>query len=281
MKVREYGDRGPLVVVLHGGPAAPGEMAPVARELSDRFRVLEPFQRSSGAEPLTVARHVEDLAELIAAGREGAPPAIVGFSWGAMLALAYAAAHAAEAGPVVLVGCGTFDIPARERKREIMDARTGEDLRARLAQLDEEIADPSARLAAQAALSLPLLSHDLLTAPTETETVDARAHWETWDDMMRLQRDGTYPAAFAAIRAPVLMIHGGADPHPGRMILESLAPHVPGIEYVELERCGHYPWLERAARAPFFHLLREWLERHAAAREKTSARGDSQGQRSK
>ena len=110
-------------------------------------------------------------------------------------------------------------------------------------------------------------SLDLLTEETEAGRIDAHAYRETWDDMLRLQRDGTYPAVFAAIRSPVLMVHGAADPHPGRMILESLEPLIPGIEYVELERCGHYPWLERSARDPFFSLLREWLGRHAGTGE--------------
>jgi hypothetical protein len=37
--------------------------------------------------------------------------------------------------------------------------------------------------------------------------------------MIRLQDHGVYPAAFSAIRSPVLMLHGAVDPHPGRMIL--------------------------------------------------------------
>lgn len=40
-------------------------MAPVARGLADSFRVLEPFQLRSAIEPLTVARHVADLHELV------------------------------------------------------------------------------------------------------------------------------------------------------------------------------------------------------------------------
>ena len=32
------------LLVLHGGPGAVGDPAPVARGLADRFRVLEPWQ---------------------------------------------------------------------------------------------------------------------------------------------------------------------------------------------------------------------------------------------
>ncbi len=69
-----------------------------------------------------------------------------------------------------------------------------------------------------------------------------------------------YPAAFAQIEVPVLMLHGDHDPHPGRLIRDSLAPHLSQLEYVEFERCGHYLWLEKHAREPLFARLGAWLE---------------------
>ena len=121
MRIRTYGSSGLVVVVLHGGPGTPGYMAPVARGLADRFRVLEPWQRGSTGVPLTVARHVADLHELVESRCGGARPALVGSSWGAMLALAYAAAHPHQAGSLVLIGCGTFDPSARARMRAIYE----------------------------------------------------------------------------------------------------------------------------------------------------------------
>jgi len=41
---RVYGNKPYHVAVIHGGPGAPGEMAPVARELSLSTGVLEPLQ---------------------------------------------------------------------------------------------------------------------------------------------------------------------------------------------------------------------------------------------
>jgi pimeloyl-ACP methyl ester carboxylesterase len=77
--------------------------------------------------------------------------------------------------------------------------------------------------------------------------------------MVRLQRDGIYPTAFAAIDAPVLMLHGDADPHPGRLTSEDLRTYIPHLEYRELPKCGHSPWLERQARHTFFETLKAWL----------------------
>lgn len=259
--VRRYGTGGPFVVLLHGGPGAPGHIARVARGLEDSFRVLEPFQRRSGGAPLTVARHVADLHELVA---PLARPALVGSSWGAMLALAYAAAHPESAGPLVLVGSGTFDLASRARFRASVDERMDDALRGRMKALEREIPDADARLSAIGDLLTAVYGFDPVPGDAGFEACDARGHEETWADMLRLQAEGAYPAAFSAIESPVLMLHGAFDPHPGAMIRASLLPHVRQLEYVEWERCGHYPWLERHAREPFFATLREWLARHLA-----------------
>jgi len=234
-------------------------MAPVARGLQDHFRVLEPFQRGSGGEPLTVARHVEDLHELVGSLRANSKPALVGSSWGAMLALAYAAEHPDAAAALVLIGCGTFDLRARARMRATLKERTDGGLRQRLERLEGEIPDPDARLNAMADLIEPLYTCDSLPEEDESEPVDARAHEETWNDMIRLQKEGIFPAAFAAIRSPVLMLHGAHDPHPGRMIRAGLAEFIPQLEYREWEKCGHYPWKEKAVRDEFFTVLGSWL----------------------
>src|SRR2546422_3185144 len=90
--VREYGTGMQPVMVLHGGPAAAGDVASLARELGEQWHVFEPFQRSSGR-PLTVATHVQDLDDLVREYCGEKLPVLVGHSWGAMLALAYAAGH--------------------------------------------------------------------------------------------------------------------------------------------------------------------------------------------
>ena len=259
MRVRTYGTSGPFVIVLHGGPGAPGYMAPVARALADTFRVLEPMQRGSGGEPLTIARHVDDLYKLMEERCPGVRPALVGHSWGAMLALAYAAAHPGHVMALALIGRGTFERAARDRMKSIQEERTDDNLRRRLEQLPEGFPNIDDQLRVRGKLIEQLDSYDPISTDGEDVVVDARANQETWQDMVRLQEEGVYPAAFASTHALVVMLHGDHDSYPGRMIRASLEPHIPQPEYREWKRCGHYPWLEKAAHNEFFVALREWL----------------------
>ena len=182
-----------------------------------------------------------------------------------MLALAYAAAHPGSTGPIVLIGCGTFDTVARARLRVILEERMDDDLRQRLEHLPEEFSDPGDRLEKRFDLTNALYLVDPISADRnreETGPFDVRAHTETWEDMVRLQEEGVYPAAFALIESPVMMLHGAYDPHPGQMIRASLEPYLPQLEYREWERCGHSPWLERGIRDEFFAVMRDWLAQH-------------------
>jgi len=241
-------------------------MAPVGRELARSFHVLEPWQRRSGPFPLTVSQHVEDLRDLVRDQLPGQKPAVVGSSWGAMLALAHAARYLAETGPIVLIGCGTFDRVARSELAARLDARMTASLRSRLASLLAAYPDADERRRVEGELLLPLYCYDLVEPPAEGGPCDARGAEESWNDMLRRQAEGVYPAAFGSIHVPVLMLHGAYDPHPGRRILEGLRPILPQIEYREWERCGHYPWLERATRSEFYEVLTEWLTQHTERR---------------
>jgi pimeloyl-ACP methyl ester carboxylesterase len=121
------------------------------------------------------------------------------------------------------------------------------------------------RLAAQGRIMTRVYGYDVEDVSDAIAIVDHVAHEQTWAVMMRLQYDGTYPAAFAAVRAPVLMLHGEEDPHSGLSIREDLREHVPRLEYREFAKCGHSPWLERQAKHAFRDSLTDWLAGRGSA----------------
>jgi pimeloyl-ACP methyl ester carboxylesterase len=248
-------------------------MAAIARE----YRVIEPLQRVRGATPLTVATHIRDLHDVLTFFAQESVH-LVGSSWGAMLALAYAAEHQKQVRSIVAIGCGTFDVPTRDLYKHRLNERLDATLKARIEHLDHEGLDDDEVLRRKAELLMPAYSHDLITTELECTAIDARGNKETWSDMLQLQARGVYPQSLARIEAPVLMLHGALDPHPGLEICASLAPYIPHLEYHEWPDCGHYPWLERSTRTMFYERLTSWFWTISAAEARSSIDATITGQ---
>lgn len=185
-----------------------------------------------------------------------------------MLALCHAAAHPDSTGPLVLVGCGTFDLGAREEFKRRLAARLAGGLQAEIDSLGANEPDRDARLAAKAKVIGRAYEGEPAEPDRDTLWVDSRGNREAWDDMLRLQSEGTVPLAFRAIRGPVLMIHGDSDPHPGLMIRDSLLPYLPQLEYHEIPVCGHDPWREPSHREGFYRTVEDWLSGRLGYRTK-------------
>ncbi|MGA8849290.1 MAG: hypothetical protein WB564_05645 [Dehalococcoidia bacterium] len=77
VNLRKYGDPPFVVAAVHGGPGAIGEMAPVARELSQSAGVLEPLQTAA-----TIHMQVEELRAILE-DNASLPLRLIGFSSGA------------------------------------------------------------------------------------------------------------------------------------------------------------------------------------------------------
>lgn len=265
IQVRSYGTGGPYVVLLHGGPGAPGDIAPLASYLQNRFRILEPLQRISGGIPLTVAGHVADLYDVLRDPVRESPIRLVGHSWGAMLALAYAARYPAEVDRVLIIGCGTFDKRSRETYQASMAQRMDSDTQRRINSLKAQLANEKDRQCRNelfgefGRIYTRIQSFNPFPAKREVWDCDEVGYRETWEDALSLQERGVQPAEFTRIQSPVIMIHGDDDPHPGSLIYKSLTPFIPNIQYRELPRCGHTPWIEREAKDRFYEILIECL----------------------
>lgn len=267
IQVRLHGGHGPCVVLLHGGPGAPGEMFPVAHALKNQFRIIEPLQRTSGESPLSVESHVDDLRDALKDIVTRESLSIVGHSWGAMLALTYAARHPESIDRIILIGCGTFDEHARNVYQANLENRTDPETKQRIERIRSCLDEEKSRTRRNelfgkfGSIMTRLQAFDPIEAPPalEAPTFDEQGHHETWNDALALQKQGVQPAEFSNIRVAVIMIHGREDPHPGRLVRKSLEPYLKDFQYQELPNCGHTPWIERGAREAFYDLLSSCL----------------------
>jgi pimeloyl-ACP methyl ester carboxylesterase len=100
---RTYGSAPYTVAVVHGGPGAAGEMAPVARELARDRGIVEPLQTATSLEG-----QVEELRVTLESYT--APPVVLmGFSWGAWLSYIVTARFPALVRKLLLIASGPFD----------------------------------------------------------------------------------------------------------------------------------------------------------------------------
>ncbi len=101
--LRKYGKEPFSVVVVHGGPGAGGEMAPVARELSRGRGVLEPMQTEA-----SLKGQVEEL-RIVLEKNGDLPVTLIGFSWGAWLGYLFAGEYPESVKKLILIGSGPYE----------------------------------------------------------------------------------------------------------------------------------------------------------------------------
>lgn len=257
---RRHGRPPYRTVVVHGGPGAPGSLAPVARVLARTQGVLEPWQSAR-----TVAGQVEELSHQIE--RWADPPvALVGHSWGAWLSILLAAKHPELVRRLVLVGAGPFrarDARAiRDRRSRRLTPQEGNELQA----LEKRLRDPKSRFSASTMrrfgrLSERASSFELLPHRSGAPPPEPLVFRRVWAEAEELRRSGALMRALRRVRVPVFVLHGTNDPHPVNGVVEPLRRMRVNVRVVVFDRCGHEPWWERHAREAFFDRLRAEIRR--------------------
>ena len=133
---RIYGQAPFDIAVIHGGPGAGGEMAPVARELvrelASTCGILEPIQT------------VQELRAILETHGD-LPVRLIGYSWGAWLSFIVAARYPALVKKLVLVGSGPFEAQYVAQLHECRMQRLDEAERAEFEATIQALGDPATR----------------------------------------------------------------------------------------------------------------------------------------
>ncbi len=262
-KVREYGDPPFQAALIHGGPGAPGYMAPVARELSGDYGVLEPLQSAD-----SLVRQIDELEQQLAR-YDLSRLTLIGSSWGAVLGLFLASRGIVEVQRLVLIGSAVFDAVNSRRVEEIRRGRMSKDSRARYDELRNKLAGAEGEernklFAAMAALHDDSDFFDPISTDLEVIEVQRDVNHRVWHDFVALRDRPSYlREEFSKINVPVTIIHGDYDPHLLTGIEPFLTSCISDITTHVLPNCGHYPWMERQAKDEFYRLLREVLKTSA------------------
>ncbi len=275
----------PKVVLLHGGPGAHLDyLLPQMLHLAKSHELIMYDQRGGGkskvddAAPITWRTHVDDFHGVMAElDLQGVP--VVGYSWGAMLAMLATADAFDIPLPEVLVPSGvapalTAAAP-RMRPSRLALMNPAPITRAWRAEFEAEFSarmkgpaitklrdalaasgirerDPEAYKQSAFELSVagyfadPLRAHDLTPF-----RVTGRVQQSVWDSL------GSFDLVpiLRGLRLPALVIHGAADPIPEAS--SAACARALEAEYVVIPHAGHVPYVEAAV--PLFAALDRFL----------------------
>lgn len=259
---------GSPVLLLHGGPGAHHDyLYPQMLALTKRHRVITYDQRGGGQSktddptPITWRTQVDDLATVIGefGPREGLT--LVGYSWGALLAMLYAIQCTVDPtlpvprrmvlispAPISRAWRDQFETTLAERgRRDVIAA-----MRAELAASGLRERDPAAYRQRGFELSVAGYFADPHKAMALTPfRVTGKVQQSVWQSL----GDFDLTSSLRAVRIPTLVIHGMDDPIP--LASAEAAADALGAELVVLEECGHVPYVERPA--PLFAAIESFL----------------------
>lgn len=240
---------GPQVVVLHGGPGAHHDyLRPGFDRLAIRRTLIYYDQRGGGRSPVGRevpvgwSEHVADLEALRAAwGLERLP--LVGYSWGALLALLYALEHPDRVERLALVSPAPAWRAARQEFERRFEARARAPglvaAREALRTSGLRETDPPAYQRRAFELSVAGYFHDPARAAEMTPfRVTGRTQQEVWASL----GDYDLRPRLRALRIPAFVLHGDDDPIPlptARTVAGLL-----GAAFHVVPGCGHAPHVE-------------------------------------
>ncbi|UCB53119.1 MAG: alpha/beta hydrolase [Candidatus Zixiibacteriota bacterium] len=256
--LKTYGKPPFNVAVIHGGPGAAGEMAPVARGLASGWGVLEPLQTAA-----TLEGQIEELRTVVE--EEGDLPVfLIGFSWGAWLSYLLTARYPSFVGKLILIGSGPFEEKYVAGIQETRLSRLTEDERTEVESLYEVLENPAAPEKGEAFARFGELfskadAYDAIQLESEPVDYQPDIFLRVWREAAELRRSGELLKLGRQIKCPVVAIHGDYDPHPAEGVQKPLSATLKSFRFIQLENCGHKPWIERQAKDKFYQILKEQL----------------------
>ncbi len=256
--LRKYGNAPFTVAVIHGGPGATGEMAPVAIELSQDRGVLEPLQTASSIES-----QVQELRSVLEEQGD-IPVTLIGHSWGAWLSLIFAAKYPSFVKKLILIASGPLEEKYALKITETRLSRLTSEERSAVQTLMNAMADPlTGDLSEIFARFGELMSKADTYDPLPHENGKMQFRYDifqnVWNEAEELRRNGELLRIAGQVQCPIVAIHGDYDPHPSDGAEKPMRVVVKDFRFILLTECGHEPWIERSARDQFFDILKKEL----------------------
>lgn len=258
---RIYGNLPLTVVVVHGGPGAPGEMKPVAEELSKNFGVIEPLQTKK-----FIDGQVKELKKVIEENTI-LPVYLIGWSWGAWLSYLLAARYPNLVKKLILVSSGPFEasyaqgiMNTRLQRLSTQEQKRVEEIiqLLQIMKANDVIFNEFGDLMDKADSYSPLPHKN--GEKIEKSDLQSEIYEKVWPEADELRKSGKLLEYGEKISCPVIAIQGDYDPHPSEGVEKPLSKMLENFHFYSLKHCGHHPWFEKEARNKFYEILIQELK---------------------
>lgn len=257
--------KGPPVIVLHGGPDFDHSyLLPDLDRLASSFRLIYYDQRGRGnsadqvqPEDVTLQSDLDDL-DVVRRHYRLEFPALLGHSWGAVIALEYALQNPTTVSHLILMNPAPASASDYAELRKAYVQKLGADINRQkeiIATSAYQAGDPDAvtaryRIHFKYALARQEDYEKLMVAMkaafmrqgkagiVKARAVEDRLYKDTWD-----LPDYNLMPRLAALRIPTLVLWGDHDFIP-KDAASHIADAIPGAQLVILQDCGHFSYLE-------------------------------------
>ena len=211
--LRKYGVGPFSVAVIHGGPGAPGEMAPVAKELSIVRGILEPLQTSASIDGQLHELHT------ILKKHSNFPVTLVGHSWGAWLSFLFAARYPSFVEKLSFIGSGVFETKYALKITKTGLNRLNEGDKLKVHSFKESlngsiVGNKSAIMAQFGKLMTKADAYDPIPFDNKELDVQYDIFQCVWKEAEELRQSGKLPEQGKNVQCPVVAIHGDCDSSP-------------------------------------------------------------------
>jgi proline iminopeptidase len=266
---------GTPVLFLSGGPGFSGDyMSSIADAVATTRQCIVLDQRGTGrshiadlnSSTISLEIFIDDI-EALRKSINKPSFILVGHSWGAMLAIAYAERYSSRVEALVLISPGPMTAETLQSAgKSIEDAI----MRGLSAEEKEELAtwNTAERVSADAEraavernkLVIPAFVADrkhiqAITDVITVETYNEQVGQLISEDLMRINLN--LAAGLTDLSKPVLLIQGREDPM-GDGTAREMQRQLPNARLELFDDCGHFPWIEQPER--FYAALSHFLQ---------------------
>jgi len=254
---RIHGEKPYEIITLHGGPGALGELKPLSEKLGEKFGVIEYLQTKESIELL-----LKDIQKLLSKKAQS-PVNVIGFSWGAWLAVFFADQYPEMVKSLILISSGPFEEKYSKNIHKNRFNRMNDKEKELFEKVEQKFIEGKN-------VKIKLLNNfvDLMhkvdayqykESNNNVTNFQINLYKKIWNEAAKLRKNNQLIKSLAKIDCLIKVIHGDYDPHPYQGVKEPLDKLQKDYEFALLKNCGHTPWKEKLAKDEFYNTLFNYL----------------------